>query len=88
MTQYFQDLEEIPPKTITYHVHRNPFNGSNMLINISAGEVYNSTVNVHNTKDIRCLISGMKGLSVFDLPFNKKVTTEAIPTKSLSRRMK
>ena len=59
---------------------RNPFNGSNMLINISAGEVYNSTVNVHNTKDIRCLISGMKGLLVFDLPFKKKVTTEAIPT--------
>ena len=40
-------------KTVTYHVDRKtPFDSSNMLMNISTGEVYNSTVHVHNKKKI------------------------------------
>lgn len=53
-------------------------------MNISTGEVHKSTVHVHNKQKI----SSTKGLSVFHLPFKKKVTTKVIPAKSLPRTVK
>ena len=52
---------------------RSPFDSSDELMNISTGEIWNVSVNVHRAKDIGESLIGsmMEGLSVFDFSFKK-----------------
>ena len=63
---------------------RSPFDSSDELMNISTGEIWNGSVNVHRAKDIGESIIGsmMEGLSVFDFSFKRRDTVETMPTIS------
>ena len=52
---------------------RSPFDSSDELMNISTGEIWNGSVNVHRAKDIGESLIGsmMEGLSLFDFSFKK-----------------
>ena len=70
-------------KIFTYRVDRKSFDSSNVLMNISTGEVCNGTVYVHIVNDIgEGLIRSMKGLSFFYFSFKKKGKVETMSKTS------